>query len=189
LTEESYTLADALVVGTMLMSLLRHADRVKIACIAQIVNALAPIMAETGGPAWRQTTYYPLLHAARFGRGAALDVKISSPRYDNQSFGDVPLLDAVATHDEASGELTIFAVNRGQTDSLPVTVDLRGITGVAVKEHLVLEHEDPNAANSAGDPHHVVPHRNGDASADDASVTATLPKPSWNIISLAAGVD
>jgi alpha-N-arabinofuranosidase len=184
LTEEAYTLADALVVGTMLNALIRHADRVKIACIAQVVNALAPIMTVTGGPAWRQTTYYPLLHAARFGRGAALDLRITSPCYDNPTFGDVPLLDASATYDEASGEIAIFAVNRSQTDALAASLALHGFAGLRVVEHLVLEHPDPHAVNTADTPDRVVPHRNGDAAADGTVVSATLPRLSWNVIRL-----
>ena len=68
----------------MLISLLRHADRVKIACIAQLVNAIAPIQTVTGGPAWRQTIYYPFLHASRFGRGTVLDLQIRVPHYDDR---------------------------------------------------------------------------------------------------------
>ena len=79
LTEDIYTHADALLVGSMLISLLRHADRVKIACLAQLVNVIAPIMTETGGPAWRQTIFYPFLHASRFGQGEVLDLQVRSP--------------------------------------------------------------------------------------------------------------
>ena len=69
LCEEPYTLEDALVVGCMLITLLKHADRVKIACLAQLVNAIAPISTVTGGGAWRQATFYPFMHASRFGHG------------------------------------------------------------------------------------------------------------------------
>ena len=81
----AYTLEDALVVGCMLITLLKHADRVKIACLAQLVNAIAPISTVTGGGAWRQTIFYPFLHASRFGRGTVLDLAVKSPRYDNDS--------------------------------------------------------------------------------------------------------
>ena len=83
LCEERYTLEDALVVGCMLIALLKHAGRVKIACLAQLVNAIAPIMTQTGGGAWRQTIFFPFLHAARYGQGAALDLQVSSPCYAN----------------------------------------------------------------------------------------------------------
>ena len=80
LCEEPYTLEDALVVGSLLITLLKHADRVKIACLAQLVNAIAPITTATGGGAWRQTTFFPFLHASRFGRGAVLDLQVDRVR-------------------------------------------------------------------------------------------------------------
>jgi alpha-N-arabinofuranosidase len=188
LTEEAYTLEDALVVGCMLISRLKRADRVKIACIAQLVNAIAPIQTVTGGGVWRQTTYYPYLHAARFGRGAVLDLQLSTPTYPNSEFDAVPLLTATATLDEEHEEATIFAVNRGQDGSLPLEGDLRCLTGYDVVEHLVLEHADPTAANTITQPDTVVPHHRGDAAVRDGKVAATLPRLSWNVIRLAKGV-
>lgn len=184
LTEESYTHEDALVVGCMLISLLKHADRVRIACLAQLVNALAPIMTETGGRVWRQATYWPFLHASRFGQGTALDVQVTAPVYDNATFGAVSLLEAVATRDEEAGTVTIFAVNRGQDGPLPLEGDLRALEGYRVAEHLVLEHQNPKATNTADAPDTVVPHAGGDASLDGGRLTATLPALSWNVIRL-----
>jgi alpha-L-arabinofuranosidase len=185
LTEERYTLVDALVVGCMLITLLKHADRVKIACLAQLVNALAPISTVTGGGAWRQTTYYPFLHAACFGRGTVLDLRVTAPVYENSQFGCVPILEATATLDEEAERLTLFAVNRGQTESLPLEGDLRSLPGYRVVEHIVLEHEHPHAANTLERPHEVVPHQRGDATVRDGRLLALLPKLSWNVIRLA----
>jgi alpha-N-arabinofuranosidase len=185
LTEEAYTLADALVVGTLLISLLRHADRIKIACLAQLVNAIAPISTVTGGCAWRQTTYYPYLHASRFGRGTVLDLQVSSPSYDTPDLGPVPLFTGVVTHDEAADTLTLFAVNRSQADPLPITVDLRALPELQVVEHMVLEHADPDATNTADRPESVVPHNRGDAGITGRELTARLPALSWNVIRLA----
>lgn len=184
LCEEPYTLEDALVVGLMLITLLRHADRIKIGCIAQLVNAIAPISTVTGGGAWRQTTYYPFLHASCFGRGTVLDLQVHSPKYSNSEFDAVPLLDATAVLDAEHEELTIFAVNRGQSSSLPLEGDMRGVGGYNILEHLVLEHEDPQATNTAEQPNTVMPHRGGDARLQDGVLTATLPKLSWNVIRL-----
>ena len=165
LFETPYTLVDAVVVGLMLITLLRHADRVKIACMAQLVNTIAPITTQPGGPAFRQTIFYPYLHASRFGRGTVLDLQIRSPHYDDETYGAVPFLDAVAVLDEAQDTLTIFAVNRSLEDSLPLDGDLRGFGHGRVVEHLVLEHADPTTTNTAQHPHNVVPHSHGDASA------------------------
>jgi alpha-N-arabinofuranosidase len=185
LCEEPYTLEDALVVGLMLITLLRHADRIKIACIAQFVNAIAPISTVTGGGAWRQTTYYPFLHASCYGRGVVLDLQVRSPEYPNATFDSVPLLDAVAVLDEEREEMTVFAVNRSQEGALPLEGDMRGIGGYGVVEHIVLDHPDPLARNTIERPNTVVPHGGGDAKLLDGRLTATLPKLSWNVLRLA----
>ena len=185
LCEEPYTLEDALVVGCMLITLLKHADRVKIACLAQLVNAIAPISTITGG-AWRQSTFFPFLHASRFGRGDVLDLHISSPCYTSREFDAVPLLEAVATIDDEQNQVTLFAVNRDQDDALLVEGDLRALPGYEVVAHLVFEHDDPKAINTLARPHEVMPHAGGDASLRNGVLTARLPKLSWNVIQLAA---
>lgn len=185
LAEEPYSLEDALVVGCMLISLLKHADRVKIACLAQLVNVLAPISTETGGDAWRQSIYYPFLHASQYGRGTVLDVQVFTPNYDNPTFDSVPMIETTATLGEDENELTVFAVNRSQEEALPLEGDLRSLGDLRVVEHLVLEHDDPKARNTLERPDHVVPHNRGDAALQGGALTATLPKLSWNVIRLA----
>ncbi len=156
--EEAYTLGDALLVGCLLITMLRHAERVRIGCLAQLVNILGPIMTVTGGGAWRQTIYYPFLHAARYGRGAVLDLQVDSPRYADATFDSVPLLEAVATLDEHNDEVAIFAVNRDQEEPLAVEGDLRSLPGYRVTEHIILEHDDPGATNTAAQSTTVRPH-------------------------------
>ena len=184
--EDVYNFEDALLVGCMLITLLRHADRVKIACLAQLVNVIAPIMTENNGRAWRQTIYYPFQHASRFGRGAALDVHVQSPGYDNKEFGTVPYLEAVAIHDPQSETLTLFAVNRHLSESLHLQGDARAFAGYSVLEHLLLTHPDLKATNSADQPHTVLPRPGGDAALADGILTATIPPASWNVIRLQA---
>ena len=182
--EDSYTLEDALLVGSMLITLLRHADRVKIACLAQLVNVIAPIMTVPGGPAFRQAIFYPFLHASRYGRGEALDVAAASPTYANDEFDQVPYLDAVATRDPAQDTLTVFAVNRSLTEPLVLSADARDFAGYHVLEHILLNHSDAKAANTAANPDNVRPHTGGDARLDEGQLTATLPPLSWNVIRL-----
>ncbi len=189
LAEEPYNVEDALVVGTMLISLLRHADRVRIACLAQLVNVLAPISTVTGGTAWRQTIYWPFLHASRFGRGAALDVRVQAPTYATAEHDAVPLVDAIATIDDERETATIFAVNRSQEGPLALTGDLRALDGYRVVEHLVLAHDDPKARNTADAPDTVTPHARGGATVVGGALSALLPKLSWNVIRLAPAGD
>ena len=90
--EDIYNHEDALLVGCMLISMLKRADRVKMACLAQLVNVIAPIMTANGGAAWKQTIYYPYMHASVFGRGTVLVPLIKSPKYDAKDYTDVPYL-------------------------------------------------------------------------------------------------
>src|ERR687893_845125 len=136
LCEEPYTLEDALVVGCMLITLLKHADRVKIGCLAQLVNVIAPIITAPGGLAWRQTIFYPFLHASSYGQGSTLNLQVDSPSYENQEFGAVPLLEAIAPLDEGDEQLAIFAVNRSQQTPLSLEGDVRSLAGYEVVEHL-----------------------------------------------------
>ena len=92
--EDIYNFEDALLVGEMLITMLRHADRVKIACLAQLVNVIAPIMTSDKG-AWRQTIYYPYYYTSIYGRGRVLQTLVDSPLYTTKNNGDVPYLDAV----------------------------------------------------------------------------------------------
>jgi alpha-L-arabinofuranosidase len=187
LLEDRYTLEDALAVGCMMIALLKHADRVKMACLAQLVNVIAPIMTVPGGPAWRQTIYWPFLHASLHGRGVALQMQVSCPRYETKDFGVVPYLEAVATMDEQHATATVFAVNRGQDEALVLEGDCRGLGEYRVFEHIVYEHADSKAINTAERPDRVVPHNHGDARMEQGRLTATLPKLSWNVIRLAKG--
>ncbi|WP_406350365.1 alpha-N-arabinofuranosidase [Streptomyces sp. NBC_00658] len=187
LLENNYTLTDAVLVGSLMIALLRHADRVTAASLAQLVNVIAPIMTEPGGPSWRQTTFFPFAQASKYGRGRVLRVEVDSPTHTTGRFGEVPLLHATAVHDEQAGTITVFAVNRSLTRELPLEVDLRGLGAVRVVEHLLLTGDDPDARNTLTDPERVTP-RTADASAVIGDVlTSTLPPLSWNVIRLATG--
>ncbi len=183
--EDNYTHEDALVMGSMMLTLLRRADRVRMACLAQLVNVIAPILTRNGGPAWRQTIYWPYLHGSQYGRGETLHLHVDSPVYESTQFGPVPYLDAVATRDSAAGTLTLFAINRAEKDTLPLQADLRGFPATTrVIEHLVLESADPLARNTEAAPAAVTPHTRGNARLDQGTLDATLAPASWNVIRL-----
>ncbi|MFI8931215.1 alpha-N-arabinofuranosidase [Streptomyces sp. NPDC053474] len=182
--EDVYTVTDAVVVGSLLIALLRHADRVAVACLAQLVNVIAPIMTEPGGPAWRQTTFYPFAQASRYGRGEVLDVRVDAPTYPTERFGEVPLLHATAVRGE-DGTVTVFAVNRDQRAPLPLDVALRGLDLTRVVEHTALADPDPDARNTLDDPARVTPHPVTGAKIADGTLHAVLEPLSWNVIRLA----
>jgi alpha-N-arabinofuranosidase len=182
LIEDTYTVTDALVVGCVLITLLRHADRVRMACLAQLVNVIAPIRTRDGGPAWRQTTYFPFQHAARYGRGTVLRVEPEGPTYATEGEDGVPVLEATAVHDGAD-TLTLFAVNRA-TEPLSLEAVLHGLGTPAVAEHLVLADGDPSAANTAEQPERVLPRAVSGARIDAGVLHADLPPRSWNVLRL-----
>lgn len=184
LLEDIYTLEDALLVGLMLITLIRHADRVKMACMAQLVNVIAPIMTATGGGVCRQTIYYPVMHAATLGHGVALNLDVHCAVYDDAEFDAVPTVDAVATWDEAAGSVTLFAVNRDLHAATPIITDVRAFPGYRVAEQISLTHPNLKAVNTLDAPATVTPKSGGDAALDGGTLTATLPPASWNVIRL-----
>lgn len=186
--EDIYNFEDALLVGCMLITLLKHADRVKIACLAQLVNVIAPIMTQTGGPAWRQTIFYPFSHVSRLGRGTALNLFVNSPVYEDKEFDLVPCVEAVGTYDQATENLTIFAVNRDLEESIPFLGDARDFAGFRVVEQIQMTHPDLKATNSASNPEAVRPVRIGEAVLEDGVLKAVLPPASWNVLHLQRGV-
>jgi len=184
LLEDVYSVTDAVVVGSLLIALLRHADRVAIACLAQLVNVIGPIMTEPGGPAWRQTTFFPFAQASKYGRGRVLAVNVESPTHSTAAHGEVQLLHATAVIDDTTGAVTVFAVNRSQTEPLALEVDLRGLELTTVVEHSVLADADPDAKNTLADPERVKLAVIEGTTVVDGLVRATLPPLSWNAIRL-----
>ncbi|MBN1777548.1 MAG: alpha-N-arabinofuranosidase [Clostridiales bacterium] len=183
LLEDVYTFEDALLVGAMLITLMRNADRVKVACMAQLVNVIAPIMTREGGGVWAQTIFYPLMQASAFGRGVSLQPLIECPSYACKDFDEVPILDAAAALADDGG-LTIFAVNRDLTDDIRLQADLRAFGDLQVTGHSVLHHDGANAVNTETAPDTVVPVK-GDLGATDAGrMSVVLPAFSWNVIQL-----
>ncbi len=182
--EDIYTFEDALLVGLMLITLLKHADRVKIACLAQLVNVIAPIMTETdGGAAWKQTIFYPFMHASKFGRGVVLQPMVSVAKHDTAKHEDVTDVESVAVYNEEKEELTIFAVNRTLDEDILLTTDVRGMEGYQVLEHIVLEESDLKLVNCAGE-QRVYPKSVKQSSMDGGMMVSMLHKASWNVIRL-----
>ncbi|MFC0534027.1 arabinosylfuranosidase ArfA [Phytohabitans kaempferiae] len=185
--EDEYTVADAVVVGNLLISLLRHSDRVTAACQAQLVNVIAPIRSEPGGPAWRQTIFHPFAKTAALARGSVLRTRLDSPTYATDRHGEASVVDAVATHDEEIGDLVVFAVNRDQTESVELTVDLHLFGGEPrLAEAWTLTDDDLRATNTQERPDRVVPRPTAGASVDGATLKVVLPRVSWSAIRLVA---
>jgi alpha-N-arabinofuranosidase len=179
--EDTYSVADAVVLGNLLITLLKNCDRVTSASLAQLVNVIAPIVTEPGGDAWRQTTFFPFSATSRLARGVVLRPTIACGTYETAAYGTAALLDAVATFDEESGHCAVFLVNRSQTEALTVTVDAVGLRPSRIVEVLSLHDDDIYAKNTISDQHRVGLRANESASLKNGMLTVTLPPVSWTV--------
>lgn len=183
LLEESYTVEDALLIGGAMQVLLNNADRVRMACFAQLINCIAPIMTVNGGSAWRQTIFWPLALASRYGHGQVLRQVTASPSYPTKDWGEVPYLLSTVIHDPSAGRTVVFALNRHLSEPMELEVALKDLgTGRHVEATHQLWHRDLKAVNSAAKPDTVVPSVIEKVSLAGETVTAVLRPASWNVI-------
>ncbi|MEU6159992.1 alpha-L-arabinofuranosidase C-terminal domain-containing protein [Streptomyces sp. NPDC047130] len=180
--EDVYTVADAVVVGNLLMTLLKRSDRVTSASLAQLVNVIAPIMTEPGGPAWRQTTFHPFAITSRLASGEVIRPVIDAPSYLTARHGEASLVDAVATVDE--DRAAVFLVNRDLREPARLTVDVRSLGSSRVVEALTLADADAYAKNTLAEPERVAPAVNASAVVADGVLSVELPPVSWTAIAL-----
>ena len=178
LLEDVYNFEDALLVGLMLITMIRNADRVKIGCLAQLVNVIAPIMTREKGGAWAQTIFYPMMDASMYGRGTSLLPLITTDKHDTKHFNDVPTVDAAATMDD-EGNVTIFAVNRDLEEPVRLQLDMRSFGDMTPEFHTVLHHDDMKAVNTEENPDEVKPVQTA-VQMEDGCIL--LPAASWNVI-------
>jgi alpha-N-arabinofuranosidase len=192
--EEVYTMKDALAFGGACISLLNHADRVRCACLAQLVNAIAPIMTETGGSAWRQTIFHPFAQWSRYGRGRVLRAEIDSPSYSARYYDprgtqdlwypiNAPYLKLAAVHAD-DGTLTLFALNRNLAEEMPLDVRLPGFGALSIAGADELRNADLEAANTKDSPARVAPAPFRTAEVSGERLRATLAPASWTVIRL-----
>jgi alpha-N-arabinofuranosidase len=194
--EEIYSMKDALAFGGACISLLNHADRVKAACLAQLVNAIAPIMTETGGPAWRQTIFFPFADFSKLGRGTVLDCEVDCASYSTEYYdprgttdihipiAEAPYLKVAAVHSENDRTLTLFLLNRSLESEMPVEVVVNGFSDLALGSATTLVHKDLEASNTRESPDVVAPAALSAVNASGGNIHVTLPPASWSTVRL-----
>lgn len=183
LIEEVYNTEDALLVGGALITLLKNADRVKTACMAQLVNVIGPIMTEEGGPAWRQTIFHPFALTAKYARGRVLQALVNSPSYAGKSAQEITYLHATVTEDEATGQIVIFALNRHLGEEMDLEVILRGFgSGRKISEALQIHHPNMKAVNTKYDADAVSPKNIANTTLEGDLLRVRLLPGSWNVI-------
>ena len=184
LIEEVYNLEDALVVAQWLNVFLRKADVLKIACIAQIVNVIAPILT-TRDSMLKQSIYYPLLLFSQMASGDSLDLLVDAPRYETAKFGDMPLLDASASHDAEGEKQAIFLVNRSQDSSLPLTLKWQDKAPIQALSARQLAGSDVKASNSWDNPNAVIAQAIEAPTIVDGVAELSLPPLSFTAVEVA----
>ena len=183
LIEEIYNFEDALIVGGALITMINNADRVKAACIAQLVNVIAPIMTETGGPAWRQTIFHPFAQASRYARGEVLRARVDCGSFSTDTHDQVPLVLCSVLHDSRSGTVTVLALNRDAAEETELEVELRGFKGERqLASASELHHRDVKAINSRDATDTVSPKSLENVSLSEGHLRAKLKPLSWNVI-------
>ena len=193
LLEEVYNLEDALLVGGFVNTLLRNADRVRVGCLAQLVNVIAPIVTSDTG-VLRQSTWFPYAWALRHARGRVLDLRVDAETYPIRGAGlqadfarndQVPFVDVVATLDAQNGQACLLMLNRDLDGERELTLDWRDVTPTRVLLCETLTGPDLKAFNTFEQPRRVAPQRL-DPPAAGARMTFKLPPRSYSVAQLAA---
>jgi alpha-N-arabinofuranosidase len=191
LLEEVYNLEDALLVGGFVNTLLRNADRVRLACLAQLVNVIAPLVTNDTG-VLRQSTLFPYAWALKYARGRVLDLRVESETYPITAAGlqadfarndQVPFVDVVATLDSQNGQACVLMLNRDLDGEREIALEWRDITPTRVLACETLTGQDLKAFNTFEQPKRVVPQRL-DAPAAGARMTFKLPPRSYTVAQL-----
>jgi alpha-L-arabinofuranosidase len=181
LIEEVYNLEDALVAAQWMNVFLRKSDVLKIACLAQIVNVIAPILTNRDSML-KQSIYYPFMLFSRLANGKALDVAVCAPMYQTAQFGDMPLLDVSSSYNEETGKNAVFIVNRSQTDSVTVDIDWQDRAPRSIDAVCQVAGTDPKAANSFSDPNIVVSKAIAAPAVDGKRATMSVPPLSFTAL-------
>lgn len=182
--EDNYSLLDALVFGGMLCSLLKNSDRVKIACLAQLVNVIAPIFTVKGGAAVKQTIFYPFQQVSTYGRGIILQTLVEAPTFPTNLYGEVPIIQSAVTYNPNNHTITIFALNCDREEDVEVFAELHSFGNISIIEHVILDGPDLFAGNSPDAPEKVKPRTIDISKTQPNELQWILPKASWNMIRL-----
>jgi alpha-N-arabinofuranosidase len=183
LLEQIYTAADAVVEGSLMITLLSSCDVVRSASRAQLVNVIAPIMAEEKGPAWRQSVFYPFAYAARYAKGTVYVPSVESSQIQSQKYGSIDAVQLVVTREEATGKGCLLVVNRDVHQSHDLRLDISALEFGRIVDSVSVHNDDPFAVNSAQNDTVVSP-RALDSYLKAGVVNTQLPPLSWSCIAM-----
>jgi alpha-N-arabinofuranosidase len=181
LIEEVYNFEDALIVGGVLIALMNNADRLKAACLAQLVNVIGAIMTESGGPAWRQTIFHPFSQCSRFGHGNVLRTHLETDGYGTDTNARLDCLLASVLYDEQNGRATVFALNCSTDEDMDLDVEMRGLGDRKIIFASELQNQDLKASNTKSAPDTVKPRQHCECSFRESHLKAKLRPLTWNV--------
>jgi alpha-N-arabinofuranosidase len=180
--EDHYSLLDALTFGGLAITLLNHADRVKVACLAQLVNVIAPIFTEPGKGAYRQAIYWPFRDMSLFGRGTVLNSVIKSDTKVTEKFGEIPASIYSTVYDKEKSELTVFALNTSKDSVCQAEINLSSFEKTQMFYRTELTGQNLNAVNTLENQNAVQPCEVEIIQGDKNIYTVPLKPVSWNVI-------
>lgn len=181
ISEQIYTLEDALLFAGMQMVMLRNADVIKIACQSLLTNVSACIMTEKDGGFWLQTIYYPFYYFANYAKGIVLRSAVTGPVYKCGDFDCVPYVDEVVVWNNEENEIVIFIVNKSEDESIKAEIKLQNFEPKQVKDFVSMTAEDKKMTNQY-DHKAVLPRLREGAVIDSGGCTAKIEPLSFNMI-------
>ena len=181
LLEEIYNLEDALLVGGLINTLVRNSDRVKLACLAQLINVIAPIMTNADG-LFRQTIYYPYSWALQFARGTALNLLVESSTYEVKGMDQVPHVDVAGSFNSSDGSISLFILNRDLSNAHDVEILWEDHAPTKVLNASLLTGDDLKAFNSFQTPQKVAPQAFAKPSTSGTRTKLEVPARSYAVL-------
>ncbi len=180
----------ALASAGVLLTFLRHADRVKIGCMT---GGLGTLVSSNKEHLWKSAGHYMFTDLIKYGRGVSLKPSVDCETFDIQGYAidttsqyptreGQPYVDVAAALDEEKGELNVFVVNRDWEAGTTVELDLSGFAGLRFLEHIRMFSDDPDACNTWEDPERIVPEVYTNAALEGGKLTAELKPLSWNVL-------
>lgn len=179
--QEKYSLLDAIVVGGLGITLLNNVDYVEIACLAQLINVIAPITTIRNGGIFKQSIYHPFHILSTYGHGVTMKAVVDAPTYESAS-GSLPIVEPAVIYNQEKDDIRVFVLNCDQEEETEFTIELQGYGDKKVTKHIALYGDDLEARNTFENPDNVV-MKNIEIDAGKGN-TVILPKLSWNVIIL-----
>ncbi len=180
LLEDVYTFRDAIVFAGLMNTLLNNCDVVKLGCLAQLVNVIAPIMTEKGGGTFKQTTFYPFRAIASTARGETLRTFSDSDSFETM-YGAARCINEAVNHDKTTRTVCASLCNYSQS-AREVELELRSFGALKATSYVEMAESDLAATNGFDRPDAVVPHEKELPAVKDGKVTLTLPAMSWSFV-------